>query len=394
MVGLTSAGPNGPPAAPRGIPLPATVAWLGYGGLVPFVVLAAGAVIGGAGTLPSGGALLAHATPALLAYGAVILSFVGALHWAFAMILPDLPARGRNAAFVWSVIPALLAWVALLLSPAPAAALLVAGFIAQYARDSGLARVTVLPAWYLPLRRRLTTVAALCLGLGGVAGQGWIAPAHADDSPYQSVPASPDGIGKRYDGREIAHVMGFSGAEWLERPGREREERPDLLVRELHLQPGMTVADIGAGSGYLSRRLAPLVAPGRVFAVDVQPPMVALLTRLAQQPGMGNIVPRQGAADDVGLPAGAVDLAVMVDVYHELEFPYEVMQSIVRALKPGGRVVFVEYRAEDPRVAILALHKMSVAQVRLEMRRFPLVWERTDERLPQQHLIVFRKVAH
>ena len=210
-------------------------------------------------------------------------------------------------------------------------------------------------------------------------------------SPYRVAPASADGIGKFYDGREIAQVMGFDGAPWLDRPSREHEERPDLPVREMRLQPGMTVADIGAGSGYLSRRMVPLVAPGKVFAVDVQPPMVALLAELSKQPGMDNLVAVQGAVDDVKLPAGSLDLAVMVDVYHELEFPLEVMRTVVRALKPGGRMVFVEYRAEDPKVPIKLLHKMSEAQVRLEMRRLPLDWERTDELLPVQHIVVFRK---
>ena len=115
--------------------------------------------------------------------------------------------------------------------------------------------------------------------------------------------------------------MGFNGAPWLDRPSREHEERPDLLVREMRLQPGMTVADIGAGSGYLSRRMAPLVAPGKVFAVDVQPPMVSRLEQLSKQPGMGNLVAVHGSVDDVKLPTGSLDLAVMVDVYHELEFP-------------------------------------------------------------------------
>jgi ubiquinone/menaquinone biosynthesis C-methylase UbiE len=210
-------------------------------------------------------------------------------------------------------------------------------------------------------------------------------------SPYRVAAASADGIGKFYDGREIAQVMGFDGAPWLDRPSREQEERPDLLVQELRLEPGMTVADIGAGSGYLSRRMLPLVAPGKVLAVDVQPQMVALLEQLSKQPGMGNLEPVQGSASDVKLPADSVDLAVMVDVYHELEFPLEVMRSVVRALKPGGRMVFVEYRAEDPKVPIKELHKMSLAQVRLEMRPLPLVWERTSERLPLQHIIVFRK---
>jgi SAM-dependent methyltransferase len=220
--------------------------------------------------------------------------------------------------------------------------------------------------------------------------------AHADTAAptplYREGRRSPDGIGKFYQGREIAEVMGFEGAQWLERPTRTSEERPDLLVEELHLQPGMSVADIGAGSGYLSRLMAPRVAPGRVFAVDVQPPMVALLTDLSKRPEFTNLVPVQGAADDVKLPPDSVDLAVMVDVYHELAYPYEVMRSLIRALKPGGRVVLVEYRGEDPAVPIKALHKMSVAQIRREMSVLPLAWERTSERLPIQHIVVFRKL--
>jgi ubiquinone/menaquinone biosynthesis C-methylase UbiE len=210
---------------------------------------------------------------------------------------------------------------------------------------------------------------------------------------YREGPGSPDGIGKFYQGREIAGIMGFEGAPWLERPSRESEERPDLLVEELHLQPGMTVADIGAGSGYLSRRMARMVSPGRVFAVDVQPQMVALLTELSRKPEYQNLVPIQGGADDVRLPPASVDLAVMVDVYHELAYPYEVMRSLIRALKPGGRVVLVEYRGEDPAVPIKTVHKMSEAQIRREMNALPLIWERTSERLPMQHIAVFRKSA-
>ncbi len=242
---------------------------------------------------------------------------------------------------------------------------------------------------------RSSIVTSLCVVLGGFAAP--LPPAYAETSVaaplYRQGRGSPDGIGKFYQGREIAAVMGFEGAQWLERPSRASEERPDLLVAELHLQPGMTVADIGAGSGYLSRRMAPLVQPDRVFAVDVQPQMVALLTELSQRPEFKNIVPIQGAADDVRLPPASVDLAVLVDVYHELAYPYEVMRSLVRALKPGGQVVLVEYRGEDPDVPIKALHKMSEAQVRREMSMLPLVWVRTSERLPMQHIVVFRKAA-
>jgi SAM-dependent methyltransferase len=241
--------------------------------------------------------------------------------------------------------------------------------------------------------RIASVMATLGLVLGTFASP--LRPAIAENSVamplYREGRGSPDGIGKFYQGREIAAVMGFEGTPWLERPSRANEERPDLLVEELHLKPGMTVADIGAGSGYLSRRIAPIVEPGRVFAVDVQPQMVALLRELSRKPEFKNLVPIQGENDDVKLPPASIDLAVFVDVYHELAYPYEVMRSLIRALKPGGRVVLVEYRAEDPAVPIKALHKMSEAQIAREMAVLPLTWERTSERLPIQHIVVFRK---
>lgn len=209
---------------------------------------------------------------------------------------------------------------------------------------------------------------------------------------YARVPASTDGIGKRYMGREIAGVMGWQGAAWLEREDREHEERTDLLVTALQLKPGMVVADIGAGTGYLARRMAPAVAPGgKVLAVDVQPEMIAMLQSMVRQSGLTQIQPLIGAEDDVKLPASSVDLAIMVDVYHELAFPYEVLASVIRALKPGGQLVFVEYRAEDPQVPIKALHKMSEAQIKREAAVHALEWDRTVGTLPWQHLVVFRK---
>ncbi len=209
---------------------------------------------------------------------------------------------------------------------------------------------------------------------------------------YTRVAAGTDGIGKRYMGRDIAGVMGWQGAAWLEREEREREERTDLLVTALQLKPGMVVADIGAGTGYLAQRIAPAVTPGgKVLAVDVQPEMVAMLQSMVRQSGLSQIQPLLGVEDDVKLAASSVDLAIMVDVYHELAFPYEVLASIVRALKPGGQLVFVEYRAEDPKVPIKALHKMSEAQIKREAAVHALVWERTVGSLPWQHLVVFRK---
>jgi ubiquinone/menaquinone biosynthesis C-methylase UbiE len=219
-----------------------------------------------------------------------------------------------------------------------------------------------------------------------------VALAGAPPEGYVHGTPSSGGIGKRYLGREIAQVMGWQAASWLEREEREREERTSVLVEELGLGPGMVVADLGAGSGYLSRRMAPLVAPGgRILAVDIQPEMLALLARVAEDPRYANIVPTPGAVDDARLPAGGVDLVIMVDVYHELEYPREVLDSIVRALKPGGRLALVEFRGEDASVPIRALHKMTEGQIRLEAGRHALTWERTSRRLPWQHLVMFRK---
>ena len=225
-----------------------------------------------------------------------------------------------------------------------------------------------------------------------------VATPHAADAPgpadrYTSVPPGSDGIGKRYMGRDIAAVMGWQAAAWLERDDREREERTDLLVKALRLKPGMVVADIGAGSGYLSRRMSPAVMPGgKVLAVDVQPEMVALLQAMVRESGLQNIQPLLSVEEDVGLPAATVDLAIMVDVYHELAYPYEVLDSIVRALKPGGQLVFVEYRAENRNLPIKALHKMSLAQIKREATVHAVVWDRTVHTLPVQHLVIFRKL--
>jgi predicted methyltransferase len=214
-----------------------------------------------------------------------------------------------------------------------------------------------------------------------------------NESPrYARIRGSADGIGKVYMGREISGVMGWQGAAWLEREEREQEERGDLLLRELGLKPGMAVADVGAGTGYYARRMAPLVgSSGTVYAVDVQPEMIQMLGDLAKKANLPNIKPVLCAVDNVKLPGASIDVALMVDVYHELEFPFEVMESVVRALKPGGRVVYVEYRSEDPKVPIKPLHKMSEAQVKKEAAAHALVYERTANTLPWQHVVVFRK---
>jgi predicted methyltransferase len=223
---------------------------------------------------------------------------------------------------------------------------------------------------------------------GWAAGTALPALAQKESGRYTVTRRSTDGIGKRDMGREISGVMGWPGAAWL-----EREERGDLLLRELGLKPGMAVADVGAGTGYYARRMAPLVgSSGTVYAVDVQPEMIQMLGDLAKKANLTNIKPVLCAVDDVKLPDASIDVAIMVDVYHELEFPFEVMESAVRALKPGGRVVLVEYRAEDPKVPIKPLHKMSEAQVKKEAAAHSLVYERTASTLPWQHVVVFRKL--
>jgi len=244
----------------------------------------------------------------------------------------------------------------------------------------------------------ISSVAATASLAQAVGSTSTPASASASTSASTSAPAykktfpTRDGIGKSYMGREIAGVMGWQAADWLERPERAREERPDLLLAELKLKPGMVVADIGAGSGYHSRRMADVVGKtGTVYAVDVQPEMVRFLERIAREDRYTHVKPVLASVDDVKLAPSSIDLAIMVDVYHELEFPLEVMRSIVKSLKPGGRVVFVEYRAEDPQVPIKEMHKMSEAQIKREAAVHGIVWERTSNVLPWQHIVVFTK---
>jgi ubiquinone/menaquinone biosynthesis C-methylase UbiE len=205
---------------------------------------------------------------------------------------------------------------------------------------------------------------------------------------YEACPRT-DGIGRCYMGREIAQVMGHQGAAWLDRPEREVEEAPSVLMRSLGLKPTDTVADVGAGTGYFALRLASLVPQGRVLAVDIQPEMLQILEHKRREAHLRNVQPMLGKPDDPGLPPASVDLVLLVDVYHEFAFPREMMQGLVRALKPGGRVALVEYRAEDPDVPIRATHKMSQAQARSEMQAVGLVWAGTVDTLPWQHLMFF-----
>jgi ubiquinone/menaquinone biosynthesis C-methylase UbiE len=218
---------------------------------------------------------------------------------------------------------------------------------------------------------------------------------YAQTTAYSQIPASRDGIGKSFMGREIAKVMGHQAADWLERPERLQEERPDLLISELDLKPGMAVADIGAGTGYHSSRMAQLVGKtGKVFAVDIQREMLTLLDKSMKAKGIFNVIPVLGSEKDPKLTPASVDLVIMVDVYHELEYPAEMLKAMVAALKPKGRIAFVEFKEEDASVPIKSVHKMSETQIRKEASAFGLQWLGTSKALPWQHLVIFQKAGN
>lgn len=218
-------------------------------------------------------------------------------------------------------------------------------------------------------------------------------PGNADDlTTYTYGKASRDGIGKFYMGREISHVMGHLGASWLERPTREREERTDKLIRNLPLEMDSAVADIGAGTGYFSFPIAQRVPEGKVFAIDIQQEMLDLVEARMAAEQVSNIETVLGSESDPGLAPGSVDLILLVDAYHEFSWPLEMGRHMVHALKPDGRLVLIEYRAEDPSVPIKPLHKMSVKQARKEMKAIGLELESNRRLLPQQHFMVFRKI--
>lgn len=233
----------------------------------------------------------------------------------------------------------------------------------------------------------MLVLAAACGGAGTSATAAGPVPRYETRDRHD-----PEGTGRFYLGREIAHVMGAGGADWLERPEREQEERPAEVIAALGLRGGETVADLGTGSGYFAFRIAPIVGPrGRVLAVDVSEEMLDLVRRRAAAERVANVVAVRATEQDPGLAPGSVDLVLMVDAYHELYWPWEVMTRVREALKPGGRVVLVEYRKEDPRVPIKDTHRMSEAQIRRELEAAGFTYERTVRTLPLQHVVVFRR---
>lgn len=244
--------------------------------------------------------------------------------------------------------------------------------------------------------RRLPRAALLaCALLAAACGTADNGEATADgDAAYSYARASRDGIGKFYMGREISHVMGHLAAGWLERSGREREERTDLLIARLPLQPDSVVADIGAGTGYFSFPMAQRLPQGKVLAVDIQQEMLDKINERRAQGVGANVDTVLSTETDTLLTAASVDLALLVDAYHEFSHPLEIGRSLAQALRPGGLLVLIEYRAESPEVPIKALHKMSERQARREMAAVGLQWVRTEDFLPQQHFMVFRRPEH
>lgn len=214
------------------------------------------------------------------------------------------------------------------------------------------------------------------------------------DSFYQKGERTRDGIGKYYMGREISQVMGHLGAGWLERPKREQEERTDLLVKNMKLSESDHVADIGAGSGYFSFRISPLVPKGKVYAVDISPQMLGIIRAKKGAGKFTNVVPVQSSIKNTTLDEESIDCALIVDAYHEFSYPREMAYSIYQALKKGGRLILIEYRKEDPSVPIKLLHKMTQKQAIKEISQVGFVWKKTLDFLPQQHFMVFEKPSN
>lgn len=209
--------------------------------------------------------------------------------------------------------------------------------------------------------------------------------------PYEYRSGSADGIGKWYLGREIAHTMHHAHAQWLDRPEREREERPTKMIERMQLRSSDVVADIGCGTGYHSIRMARELPQGRVYAVDIQAPMLDSVFARSMQAGLMNIEPVLGTLVDPGLPSNSLDKVLLVDVYHEFDHPHEMMQRLTAAMRPGALLYLVEFRGEDPEVPIKPLHKMSKAQAVMEMEAVGLELSSSWNGLPWQHFLVFKK---
>jgi ubiquinone/menaquinone biosynthesis C-methylase UbiE len=192
-------------------------------------------------------------------------------------------------------------------------------------------------------------------------------------------------------GREISQVMGHLGAGWLERQSRTSEERTDILIESLPINENSVIADIGAGTGYFSLPMAELAKLGIVYAVDIQPEMLEMITARAKISKLENIIPIRASRISSNLPSASIDMALFVDAYHEFDFPREFIQDLYMSMKPGGKLILIEYRAEDPAIAIKKLHKMTEKQSIMEIEAAGFEWQKTLDILPQQHFMIFHR---
>ncbi|MEO7313146.1 MAG: class I SAM-dependent methyltransferase [Chitinophagaceae bacterium] len=212
------------------------------------------------------------------------------------------------------------------------------------------------------------------------------------DSIYTYAKGSADGIGKFYLGREISFVMGAGASDWLDRDERNQEENTNLAIANIPLTPNSAVADIGAGTGYYSFRIAKKIPGGKVFAVDIQDEMLAMLAARKKQLKDTVVTVIKGGEQSPNLPDNSTDLALMVDVYHELQYPSEMLQALRKALKPSGKILLIEYRGEDPKIPIKPLHKTTVIQLNKEMEANGFKLYSTGDFLPIQHFLIYEKL--
>jgi ubiquinone/menaquinone biosynthesis C-methylase UbiE len=213
----------------------------------------------------------------------------------------------------------------------------------------------------------------------------------ADNEYYTFKKGSSDGIGKWYMSREIAHVMGFQGIDWLERSNREEEENTAKLLQNMNIQDSDNIADIGAGSGYHVFQMAPQASKGMIYAVDIQMEMLAAIKERKEEKGIGNVSLIEGSTQSANLPINTIDKVLMVDVYHEFDYPREMLLSIKDALVKDGKIYLIEYRSEDPNVPIKELHKMTEKQAVKEMKAIGMKLQKNITNLPWQHCMVFVK---
>lgn len=235
-------------------------------------------------------------------------------------------------------------------------------------------------------------VVPILLFAGCASGQ--VKQGNKDSSVYSRKTPHPDGTGNVYQGREIAQVMGTSGGDWLERDTRQEEENVALAISKMQLRPNSVVADIGAGTGYYSFRIAPKIREGKLYAVEVQDDFINALQKRAAALHLQNVAVVKGSDTTPNLPEASIDLAIMVDVYHELEYPHEMLQALYKALKQDGKLLLIEYRGEDPAIPIKALHKMSVAQANTELAANGFRLYKLETVLPIQHFLLYEKAKN